>query len=92
MKRPYAIIFKPSVSKDIRHIPNADLALIRSRIEALGQDPFPTGVKPLSGYDYYRIRVGQYRVIYEVLAKVLVIMVIGIGHRKDMYRKIRRLR
>jgi len=54
---------------------------------ALSDDPFPTGSRKLSGYDdVFRIRVGVYRVIYDVADAALVIIILKIGHRKDVYR------
>ncbi len=89
MKKPYAILLKRSVLKDIRRIPRSILQGIQERIASLADDPFPPGAQPIEGYDhYYRIRIGHYRVIYEVAAVVRIITVIRIGHRKDIYRKL----
>lgn len=85
----YQIVLKRSVMKDIRRIPRSILAALQSRIAALAHEPFPPGAEPIEGYDhYYRIRMGNYRVVYEVASTVQIITVIRIGHRKDVYRKM----
>ena len=57
------------------------------KIDALANDPRPRGVKKLKGEDdLYRLRVGDYRVIYQVQDRVLLVLVLGIGHRRDIYR------
>ena len=82
----YKIEFKKSVMKDIRRIPNAMLKRIRSAIHGLQTEPNPAGCKKIFGYDdYYRIRVGQYRVVYRVASKIQIVTVIKIGHRKNAY-------
>ncbi len=54
---------------------------------ALGEEPYPTGSRKLTGYDdVFRIRVGVYRIIYSVSGRKLVIVILKIGHRKDIYR------
>lgn len=63
---------------------------IKSRIiralKRLAKNPYPPGVQKLEGSSYYRLRVGDYRVIYEVQRQQLVVLVIRIGHRRDVYR------
>ena len=82
----YKIYFKESVEKDFRIIPKKNLQKILSRIEALAQDPKPTGHEKLTGQERYRIRQGQYRIIYSVHDKELTVWVVKAGHRKDVYR------
>lgn len=85
----YGIIFKTSVKKDIRRIPGTILQSIQTCIAALATEPFPPGVVPIEGYKhYYRIRIGQYRIVYEVRVTVRIITIIRIGHRKDVYRNL----
>ncbi len=57
-----------------------------SRIQALAIDPRPTGSEKLSGHDLYRIRQGNYRVLYSIQDTDLVVLVIKVGHRRDVYR------
>ena len=82
----YKIYFKESVEKDFRTIPKKNLQKILSRIEALAQNPKPPGHEKLTGQERYRIRQGQYRIIYSVQDKELTVWVVKVGHRKDVYR------
>jgi len=83
----YKLAFKNSVSKDLRSIPNKDVARILKRIEALQENPRPVGSEKLSGQERYRIRQGVYRIIYEVVDDHLVVTVVKIGHRKHVYKR-----
>ena len=82
----YEVRLKRSVAKDLRAIPVKDVARILRRIEALKVDPRPPGVEKLSGQEKYRIRQGVYRIIYEIRNQELIIVVVKIGHRRDIYR------
>ena len=82
----YEVIFKQSVAKDLRAIPSKDVARILKRIEALKVEPRPAGAEKLSGQQKYRIRQGVYRIIYEIRDFELVIVVVKIGHRREVYR------
>ena len=83
----YNIEFAKSVRKDFRRIPKNDAKRILKKIEALSRDPRPSDSKKLTDDDSYRIRVGIYRVVYDIHDKVLVILVLKVGHRKDVYKK-----
>ncbi len=82
----FEITFRPSVTKDTKGIPSHDLKRIIDRINLLADDPQPPGSTKLSGKDYYRIRQGDYRIVYEIIESRLVIVVIKIGHRREVYR------
>ena len=82
----FKIIFKQSVAKDLRQIPKKDVARILKRIEALRAEPRPPGVEKLSGQEKYRIRQGVYRILYEIRNSELIVVVVKIGHRRDVYR------
>jgi mRNA interferase RelE/StbE len=82
----FEVIFKQSVAKDLRQIPNKDVARILKRIEALSVEPRPPGVEKLSGQEKYRIRQGVYRILYEIRDNELIVMVIKVGHRRDVYK------
>ena len=82
----YEVRLKRSVAKDLRAIPVKDVARILKRIEALKGDPRPTGAEKLSGQEKYRIRQGVYRIIYEIRNQELIIVVVKIGHRREVYR------
>ncbi len=82
----FELVFKQSVAKDLRSIPNKQVARILKRIESLIVVPRPTGIEKLSGQELYRIRQGVYRILYEIKGDGLVIIVVTIGHRRDVYR------
>jgi mRNA interferase RelE/StbE len=84
------IVLKPSVEKDLHDLPKATVVQIMQRVGALTADPFPPGSLKLSSSErLYRIRVGDYRVVYEVVTKAEVVMVHHVRHRRDVYRHIR---
>lgn len=86
---PYQIVLKRSVLKDIRRIPRSILDALQARIAALAENPLPRGAEPIEGYaHHYRIRMGTYRIVYEVAATIRILTVIRIGHRKDVYRNL----
>jgi mRNA interferase RelE/StbE len=83
----YNIQWKPSALHEIKRLDRTVIARIVAAIEILAQDPFPTGVRKLQGsLKTYRMRVGDYRVIYEVFAERLIILVVRVRHRKEAYR------
>lgn len=79
----YRIEWRKSTKKDFRGIPVHDVQKIVSAVEALSDDPFPIFSKKLAGSAHaFRIRIGNYRVIYEVFSGVLVIEIVRVGNRK----------
>ena len=82
----YELRFKTSVAKDLRDVPKTDLRRILERIAALRDDPRPVGCEKLSAQERYRIRQGNYRVLYEILDLEVVVAVVKIGHRREVYR------
>lgn len=83
----YQIVLKRSAVKDMRKMPVALLDRIRASIAALANNPYPAGVESMKGYLHcYRIRLGDYRIVYEVAQQIRIITVIRIGHRKNVYR------
>ncbi|WP_260294951.1 type II toxin-antitoxin system RelE family toxin [Sedimenticola hydrogenitrophicus] len=83
----YKLVIKKSVSKDLRSIPNKDVVRILQHIEALQENPRPTGSEKLSGQERYRIRQGAYRIIYEVTDEYLIVTVVKVGHRRHVYQR-----
>jgi mRNA interferase RelE/StbE len=83
----YKLVFKKSISKDLRPIPNKDVACLLKRMQALQENPRPAGSEKLSGQERYRIRQGVYRIIYEVADELVVVTVVKIGHRKHVYKR-----
>jgi mRNA interferase RelE/StbE len=82
----YEIFFRESVWKELKKVPKADLKKILSRIEQLGNDPRPMGCEKLTGLELYRIRQGNYRIVYSIQDNELTVWVVQVGHRKDVYR------
>ncbi|HZO25012.1 MAG TPA: type II toxin-antitoxin system RelE/ParE family toxin [Chloroflexota bacterium] len=82
----YELRVKPSVARDLRGIPRADVLRILARIEALRDDPRPPGSEKLSGQERYRVRQGQYRILYSIADDELIVEVVKVGHRRDVYR------
>ena len=83
----YDLRFKPSVAKDLRGIPKSDVQRILARIEALRDDPRPPGAEKLSAQERYRVRQGVYRILYAIDDAVLIVEVVKVGHRRDVYRE-----
>ena len=84
----YQVVFTRKAAKDIRQLNRADIPRVVEKAEALGDDPRPVGSKKLSGIqeEFWRIRVEQYRIIYQIEEEVKVVNVTKVGHRKDIYR------
>jgi len=82
----YEILFKESVEKELKKIPAKDLNQILVRIQKLGLDPRPYGSEKLTDQDLYRIRYGHYRIVYFVHETQLLVVIIRVAHRKDVYR------
>ena len=84
----YKIKVSSIAEKSLKKIPKKDLVKIIELIQILAIRPYPQGCRKLSGEDnVYRVRQGNYRVIYEVLDGELIILVLKVGHRKDIYQK-----
>lgn len=82
----YSLFFKESVQKDLDGIPKKDLRKILSRIKSLSGDPRPQGCEKLTGQNRYRVRQGRYRIVYSVQDEERTVIVVKVGHRKDIYR------
>ena len=79
--------WKKSTKKDLRRLPASEVDRVLSAVETLTGNPFPAGVDKIAGSEHaYRIRVGDYRVIYEVVPKLDRIEIQRVRHRKDVYR------
>jgi len=83
----YRLVFKKSVSKDLRSIPKKDVVRILRCFDALAEDPRGQGSEKLSGQDRYRVRQGAYRIVYEVLDDTRRVVVVKVGHGRQVYRK-----
>lgn len=81
----YLVNFSKQAFKELEKINEPYYSNIKAAISELADDPRPQGYKKLKGSDSYRIRVGNYRVIYDIFDQQLVVDVITLGHRKDIY-------
>ena len=83
----YALEISRSAEKVLRTLPREDQARIARAIGALAEDPLPRSARKLAGYDdVFRIRVGRYRVLYSLEAGRLIVIILKIGHRRDVSR------
>ena len=83
----YRVELKLSAIKALAAIPNPHRLRIAKAIDGLAKQPRPAGCTKLTGCDKaYRIRVGDYRIVYQIMDRVLIVYVIRIAHRKDVYR------
>ena len=82
----YRLRLKKSAAKEIENLPKKDCARVVGAIQKLLDDPYGQNSQKLSAQEKYRIRVGNYRVLFEIINDELVVMVVKVGHRKDVYR------
>jgi len=83
----YKIEIKKSAVKEIERLPREGLQAILDKIASLADNPRPRGCKKLSGEEKYRLRLGDYRILYAIEDDVLVVYVVKVAHRKDVYKK-----
>jgi len=83
----YELRFKASVAKDLRGVPREDVRRILARIDALRDDPRPPGSEKLSAQELYRLRQGNYRILYTVTEVEVVVAIVRVGHRRAVYRE-----
>lgn len=84
----YQIEWRKSTKRDLKSIPAPQVERIINAVSALAENPRPSGCTKLSGSDFaYRIRIGDYRVIYEIFDNRLFIEIVKAAHRKDIYRQ-----
>ena len=82
----YKIEFSKRVRKDFNKIPTHDAKRILDAVQRLAGDPMPPNSKKLKGEELFRIRIGNYRVIYSIVDSKMIIAVVKLGHRKDIYK------
>jgi mRNA interferase RelE/StbE len=84
---PYTILFKKSALKELRKLTKAFSEQVAREIDGLARNPRPQGHKKLKGNEnLYRIRSGNYRILYQIQDKILIVLVVRIGDRKEVYR------
>ena len=85
----YSIEFRPAVLKNLKRFPKRDLVRIKKRIEDLSRNLPDPGTTEMKGNNtFHKVRTGDYRIIYEIHNDKLVILIVKIGHRKDVYKRI----
>lgn len=83
----YTIQFKPLALRQLEKLPRDIQKKLAAKIEALRDEPFPSGCKKMAAIpDTWRVRAGDYRIVYQVHQKILLVLVLTVGHRKDVYR------
>ena len=83
----YAIEFVPSATRELRKLPREVQLKLNERIDSLSSDPRPRGSRKLKGTDeLWRVRVSDYRIVYEVRDKALLVLVVRVAHRREVYR------
>jgi mRNA interferase RelE/StbE len=82
---PYQVILSPAAARQLKKLPTPVVEKIETHLLELENNPRPAGCKKLTGFEAWRIRVGNYRVIYEIKDNILLITVIAIGDRKEIY-------
>jgi mRNA interferase RelE/StbE len=83
----YSILITKSAAKELERVPTKDRQRIVAKIRALADNPRPVGAEKLSGEDKYRVRQGDYRILYEIVDLDLIVTVVRIGNRREVYRR-----
>ncbi len=83
----YSVVLTRSAAKELEDVPRKDRRRLVARIAALADEPRPVGAEKLSGAERYRVRQGDYRILYEIEDAVLVVTVVRVGHRREVYRR-----
>lgn len=82
----YKIEIKKSAVKEIENLPKRDILAVLKKIHSLAENPRQVGCKKLSGQERYRVRSGDYRIVYSIEDLVLIVLVVKVGHRRDVYQ------
>ncbi len=82
----YSLFLKRSAAKELESVAGKDRRRIVDRIQALATEPRPPGIEKLSGAEKYRVRQGDYRILYTIDDAARTVIVVKIGHRRDVYR------
>ena len=87
MTGSYSLVIKTSAERELHALPKEDLRRVVDRIRALAATPRPHGNEKLSGQERYRIRKGDYRIVYAIDDEARLVEIVKIGHRREVYRK-----
>lgn len=83
---PFTIVFKPSVLKKSKRFPKKDLKRIKEKLDSLCEEPYVNAIKVREIKDVWRVKVGDYRILYRIENNRMVILVVRIDHRKQVYK------
>lgn len=83
----YKLLIKPSAAKELEGLPRKDRRRIVAKLEGLVGNPRPAGSEKLSGEEKYRLRQGDYRVLYSIQDASATVTIVKIGHRREVYRR-----
>jgi mRNA interferase RelE/StbE len=87
----YRIEFLPAAKRDLSNLTKPQQVALATIIRGLANDPRPSGCKAVAGYrGHYRLRDGDYRIVYELKARLLLVLVVAVGHRSGIYKRMRR--
>ncbi|MDF1558958.1 MAG: type II toxin-antitoxin system RelE/ParE family toxin [Bacteroidales bacterium] len=82
----YTVLIERYAQKQIMKLDKKVIPVIKTAIPSLADNPRPYGYKKLKGEDAYRIRVGDYRIIYEIDNDKIIVIIVSVGHRKEIYK------
>ncbi len=84
----YTVKFQPRAAKQLTSLPRGARTVVAQVVDALAEQPRPSGAVQLKGTDFLRVRVRDYRVVYQVNDDILLVLVVRVGHRRDVYRSL----
>ena len=88
----YRVVVGESAGRDIRRLPRDVQRRVVAKAEALADDPRPPGCRKLEGLEnLYRVRAGDYRIVYQIEDTILLVLIVTIGNRRDVYERLRRM-
>lgn len=84
----YKIEYSKDIEKDLLKLPKTEISRIFAKIDRLAEDPRPSGIEPLQGKfkGLHRIRSGNYRIVYQIIDDRLIVLVVRVSHRREVYR------
>jgi len=86
---PYRVELAPRAQRDFKALDGSVRRRIKQRIDSLAENPYPSGIKKIEGeVGLYRLRVGDYRILFQVREKILLVLIVGIGHRREVNRRL----
>ena len=87
VKKEYTVLLSKKSEKFLRNLPQPYYSAILKAVNALADEPRPFGYTKLTGEDSYRIRVGDYRILYKIFEDIVTVEIVKVSHRKEVYKK-----